>query len=120
VVERSAVNRLVVGSNPTSGAIRSRERACFSLRLVPAGPADRSQAVYCLETDPTDPVPEGRYDSAVVRILCLRYRNSSALPNRTVPTGRISFFLSPGSELPGYDHSVPPGTKTFDSVEALG
>ena len=35
--------------------------------------------------------------------------NTSSNPAHTVPTGRIFFSRIPGTKVPGYHHSVPPG-----------
>ena len=43
----------------------------------------------------------------------LKVQGCSFDPIIPFPTGRVRFLASPGSELPGYLHSVPSGQRAF-------
>ena len=93
---------------PTSAVADARQPKDASV-FVPEGLNDRSLAVYCLgKVNKNVPSPSDR----MIRGRGL-HRSDEAAPepmrsNRLYETD--SFLLPfPGSKLPGYDHSVPPG-----------
>jgi hypothetical protein len=77
---------------------------------VPEGQDDRSLAVYCLENRHQKAPPRR---GGVIPVIgdCSRskIRRCDTRSDQTVSTRRAFFCVGPGSELPGYDHLVPPG-----------
>ena len=84
MVERSAVNRLVVGSNPTSGAT-ARLKLC-SARLISRGPFFRHND--CFKTGALN--AKGFLIIACVAAALWWYRSNDSVENAPAPTHRHS------------------------------
>ena|SRR5215469_5639300 len=60
-----------------------------------------------------DPSRRVRYEWVYWCVHHSRPQNAPSDPIIPFPTGRVRFLASPGSELPGYLHSVPSGQRAF-------
>src|SRR5258707_9618144 len=79
--------------------------------VVPEGPNDRSQAIYCLEQVQSKirPVGHGLILTHGWLVVLIAARLSDPI-TPSLPDGSL-FERIPCNTLPGYDHSVPPGQR---------